>query len=420
MTCPPGGNKGLPINLSGPLTANILSSISGPKSLEFQAAPRATFPTIDSNGVIDETGSTTIRMEGHYYSLAAVQLTTPAHLGYDLPGTTTQSAIAELCLWAKPKQAQQPWLLFSIFVRPGGETNDEGQYLRAALWQSTSFRGSIRDTLSENSISYETCIQLALMSEDDSVAPVLSTQPVRVFVFPSGITLGAEDQKALTKLGTLPAFGIPLSILPEATVGVIKGASSTAAAITDSPDGVLTRVYNTLASVGSDNFTNRFRYLPKTFFPISKKNKNAVSAFKCRPLDPEKDIRIIGGKKVVMMGSGGSGGDLGLDSVLTDMSGSSIPTVSGGSIAGNATTIVAIVIGSVIGFLLASMGLWFLFKYLVRSPTYGASASASLQPPAASVVPVPSAPSPSASGSSASGRSPSLLNMFPPSLPFFI
>lgn len=356
-SCSPEGNKGLPIILQGPITAQSLNSIQSSSFIELKASIRTTFPSYDTGFVFHESSQTTIRGFGETFTLQHAQLFKTTNRSYY---ASTQQPIAEFALFFKAPTLQRIVLFIPVFE--AAKLNVGGNYIASALTRNTAYKGSISQIVGNKSIHYETCIPCKKPSD---------SLKVNVFVLQDGIQLDANTAKALTQAGTLKEFGIPTSVLasPDALTVMIPGTSSPTY---DTSGAALRKVYTTLVSTSSDNFTKRFRFYEKTFLQSTddqQKEKKASTAYKCVPVDTRKNLKKVGDTFVVSLEKDDLDGAQTLQDVVDQQQQGpqgSQTQQQGEDTLSQVSSYVALAIGTSVGAALASGALWLGFRYLVR------------------------------------------------------
>lgn len=106
MSCSASSNTGF-VHFAGPLQPSELKAITVASyfPLTFSFAPRTTVPTLLYNNQIEENIGNTCIYQGKRYHLLSVQLCSPVHKGYRLPGET-QTPVAECVLTYVPSAEQ--------------------------------------------------------------------------------------------------------------------------------------------------------------------------------------------------------------------------------------------------------------------------------------------------------------------------
>lgn len=349
MTCPPESNKGLPLILQGPLTPTILNSIKTPSLIELKSAARTTFPSFDSGFIFNESGATTIRLNGETFSLAHLQIFRSFH------GTTyfdPRISIGELTAWFRSSKGGI--LLASVPIYKTTTNNAGGSYLEAALTKNTDWRGSIGDIFGNRSIHYETCVQYGVA--------ISSIQGLRisVLVFLDGLHIDAPTNTKFMQEGggTLASFGFPATLLPTDSKTV-----QIPPAQFDETINHIRRVYSTLISTGTDNFKSRFRYYESTFIQSAQeKKKKEASAYKCIPLDTKKNLKMVNGKLILSLDDNEIENAGTLENIVNQQNQYANEETN----ISDSATYVALTVGSIAGAALASGLLWLGFRLLVR------------------------------------------------------
>jgi hypothetical protein len=106
MSCSAAGNTGF-IEFAGPIQPSELKAITVTSwfPLTFAFAPRTTIPTLLSGNQIEEGVGNTCIYQGKRYHLVNVQLCSPLHKGYKLPGET-QTPVGECIVTYAPTSDQ--------------------------------------------------------------------------------------------------------------------------------------------------------------------------------------------------------------------------------------------------------------------------------------------------------------------------
>jgi len=351
MSCPPDGNRGLPIILQGPVTQTQINSMKSPSFIELKAAARTTFPSYDATYVFDENSATTIRSSsnnGETYALQHVQIFRLFNGSYH---PTTNAPIAEVTLWYKSLKSNAIILTcVPIFLKAAN--NKGGDYLAAALTKDTSYRGTIGDLYGVKSYEYKTCINYGKNTEN------IEALPVQVIVFLDGIDINSTTNSRF-QTTPLKTFGFPAILLPDISMKTVQRPEKDL----DMNSGSIRSIYSTLVSTGSDQFTSRFRYYEKTFLvsPQEQKKKDA-SAYKCIPIDTKKNMKMVNGKLVVSLDDE----DIDNAGTLQDVVNSQKQDAEEQTDVSDAAAYVALTIGAITGAALASGLLWLGFRLILR------------------------------------------------------
>jgi len=349
--CSPEGNRGLPIILQGPLTPTILNSIKSSSFIELKPSARSTFPSYDDNWVFHESAQTTLRFEAANFTLQHVQLFKTVNRSY-----YDKDPIAEFSLWYKGHGNKVIVTFVPVFLGAAAG----GGYLTAALTKDTLYKGSVSQLYGSKSIHYDTCVGLERKEGHDTT--LTEKIPVNVFVFLEGITIDSPTHTLLQGAGRLKEFGFPATLLPslDSNTIMIPGKTNTL----DKSGSSIRKVYTTLVSTGSDNFTNRFRFYEKTFIQSELEKKKTSTAYKCVAIDASKDLKKIGDKYVVSLDNSETA--LGSAQSLQDIvNQQKLPDEQPVDIS-DAATYLAAAIGTLAGAALASGALWACFRLLLR------------------------------------------------------
>lgn len=348
MSCPPDGNRGLPIILQGPVTQTQINSMKSPSFIELKAAARTTFPSYDSSYVFDENSATTIRASGETYSLQYAQIFRLFNGSYH---PSTNAPIGEFTLWYK-SQTTNAIILTCIPIFLKAANNKGGDYLAAAITNDTSYKGSVGDLYGKKSYEYKTCIKYG-----KDVARI-EALPIQVMVFLDGIEINSSTNSRFQSTA-LKAFGFPAILLPDISAKTVQRPDTDL----DTSSGSIRTVFSTLVSTGSSEFTSRFRYYENTFLVSAQEQKKKdASAYKCVPIDTKKNMKMVNGKLVVSLDDE----DLDNAGTLQDVVQAQQDEAEDESDGSDAATYVAVAIGTVTGAALASGLLWLGFRLILR------------------------------------------------------
>lgn len=351
MSCPPDGNRGLPIILQGPVTQTQINSMKSPSFIELKAAARTTFPSYDNTYVFDENSATTIRSSansGETYSLQHVQIFRLFNGSYH---PITNAPIAEVTLWYK-SQKSNAIILTCVPIFLKAANNKGGQYLAAALEKNTSYKGSVGDLYGLKSYEYKTCIKYG---KDKANIQAL---PVQVIVFLDGIDISSTTHSRF-QTTTLKTFGFPASLLPDISMKTVQRPESDL----DTSSGSIRTVFSSLVSTGSDQFASRFRYYEKTFLVSAQEQKKKdASAYKCIPIDTKKNMKMVNGKLVVSLDDE----DIDNAGTLQDVVNTQKEDAEEVTDVSDTAAYVALTIGAITGAALASGLLWLGFRLILR------------------------------------------------------
>lgn len=358
QTCPPEGNTGLPLSLTGYLLQTNLNFIKSEGTAELKANPRRSYPSIGNNLTFNEQSTTTMRVNGIVHSLQYVQIFRTFNNTYY---PSTNLPIAEMTLWYKSPRSDSIILTcVPIFFNNAPANNDGGNYLAAALIAdaSATYKGSIGDVYGNKSINYETCIQYGTNPTQ------LSGLPVKVFVFLEGIIINsATNTRFMQRNAQMLNFGFPASMLPDPSMKTVQRPGDPPAL--DTSSGNLRIVYSTQLTTSSDLFKDRFRYYEKTFLVSSQEQKKkSASAFKCIPIDTKKNLKMINGKLVVNLEED----DIAAAGSLEDIAAQQKLAVEKPTDTKDIASTAATVVGAVVGTAIASALLWLVVRNIIRKP----------------------------------------------------
>jgi len=364
-SCPPDGNRGLPIIIQGAINSTQLNSIKAPPTIELKPSARTTYPTIDNKFVFNEASMTTMRIGTRTYNLMWSQIIQTINKTY-YTGLGVGEVIAEFVLWFRSGSDKSIYSLF-VPILQGSTLNNGGKYISAALKKDTSYRGSVGDILNKRSINYQTCIEYLLKEG----ATDISTLPINVLVFLDGIVLDVETKNKLIQAGTLPIFGIPVSLLPSVDIQTLTTPSRKLANgkwstfTVDESKSPTRQIFSRLISTGDDSFIKKFVYYPITFITTATENAKkakAASAFKCIPLDPTKHVKNINGAMIIDLDDDTMENAGTLQDEFNTQNADKPDIVA----AGNSGSIVAIVVGTIIGASMAAGVLYLGFRMITR------------------------------------------------------
>uniref|UniRef100_A0A6C0IBW9 Uncharacterized protein n=1 Tax=viral metagenome TaxID=1070528 RepID=A0A6C0IBW9_9ZZZZ len=358
-SCPPDGNRGLPIIIQGTISSTQLDSIKTTSTIELKASARTTYPTFDNKFLFNEDSMTTLRVKGRSYSLMWAQIVQTVNSSY-YTGRGMPTVLAEFVLWFQSSSDKSVYVAFAPILQ-GASLNNGGVYINAALTRDTSYRGSIGNILDKQSINYQTCVEY--MDTDVRSSTVL-TLPINVLIFLDGIIIDSQTKTKFIQAGTLPRFGVPVSLFSGKNIKTLSIPSLTSRSRTlDQSTGPTRPVFSSLISTGSDSFTKKFVYYPITFITTDTETaKRAASAFKCIPLDPTKHVKNVNGAMIIDL----NGDEMENANSLQDEFNTQNAEKPEVSRVNNATTVAGAVIGGIIGFSLAAGLLYFGFRMITR------------------------------------------------------
>jgi hypothetical protein len=313
MACPIDATTGI-LQLAGPITPTQLKGIEvNAAPLTFQFAPRAVPPTLVGN-LIEENSQNTLLYKSIRYELADVQLTHPAHTGYNSIATFLGQPVMEVNLTFFSNQAPKTYpsiLLLVVPVYTAQEQYHTGYFQQLlntdvpAVSIQSLFFDSPSDTVAK-SFSYQTCIDL--VGEGNESPQSLQA---RIFVFPFGASLSQQEATNLYNAaaaatgGGLPPYKLEKGLLGNyATVIQYQVDDEGDKVPTQtSTDGFLAQAS---LSPATERFTNLLQYFTKP--PILSGNVSAdqqqcglpTEDYKCVPFDPTSDLS----GNLVVLGNG--------------------------------------------------------------------------------------------------------------------
>jgi len=304
MFCPSNANTGL-IQLVGPIVSHDISSMTQPTPpLSIRFGPRSTPPTLTSGHRIEEdTSANTCKYGTTQCSLVDVQISKPAHTGYNLPGNT-DTPIAELILSFKAdSEPSSPidisGVLMCLPIYESGLAS-HSEYLNQVFEHDATkpntasleslFYSSDTDT-SQTSFGYRTCF------ETQNSEGRVGSHSLFVNVYPRGIQLPSASYR-------LPSNSLSAYQLPPG----LRGGDATVRTYTVNDDGSKVAkqidnsgvMYTTPLSSCSDSFkSGGFEYFtsPPRRMGSSKFSQKSVGAnkcptigqYKCMPFDQLRD-----------------------------------------------------------------------------------------------------------------------------------
>jgi hypothetical protein len=322
--CPPDGNIGLPIEITGSIGAELLKSITKETTTVFQFMETRTVPmSLSSSGFFDESDKHTIIESGDIYTCIGGQICSPSRQ-IDLLPHSIAASVAELCIWFKKKLNPLETI---VVIIPIYTTNDskyhtnpsigqtylqsmvgvskyinvvaEGGVLMVERKKPKSLNQLINSFETDSAFTYMTCIDL-------KNGKSLST---RVLYFPGSFrvhetwwanwsdkTFETRDANNNSIKGIPPVRKLPISLYSGTEtasryglVNSIKGPTVwSSIGLIDSGS----------ISITDSGFTKRFSYLPIGYRTYSQAVKqkmeedrnNAVSQYRCVRLNPGQDV----------------------------------------------------------------------------------------------------------------------------------
>jgi len=305
MFCPVGVNTGL-IQLVGPIAPSDLNSITVPRApLMINFGPRSTPASLSGNRIDDISGHTcTYNM--NKFSLVDIQIVSPIHTGYNLPGHT-DSPQAELILSFSANStptsiSQLSGLLLCLPIYESSSVSHDlyidqiiqNDPTKASITSLESFFYSSDTDTSQTSFGYKTCFEV---QDSDGI---ISSNSLFVNVYPNGIHLSSGTYQSLfSMLGQqLTTYQVPPGL---------RGGDATVRnyTIDDNGNKVVTQIdgdgiiYISPLSTCTDDFKHRFEYfnvppqrVSSTSSKVMKNTKGTcptVSQYKCIPFDQLRD-----------------------------------------------------------------------------------------------------------------------------------
>jgi hypothetical protein len=290
----PDVNIGL-LTLVGPITQVMINEMkldTSPLSAAF--GPRTTLPSIISNKITEDTASNTCTYRGIQYRLVDVQISSPIHNGYNLPGTNERSQ-AELILTfykasTNPDAFAACILVLPIYITPYTPTYDiylsqiiVGDTQQASYANLQSLFYSNPPGIPQVSFTYKSVFQSTINQRD------FRNTNIYVVVFPRGIhTSQATYNSLLGRIsGGLPLYSMPASVLNGDT-GVVSSYSNKDGAYVPSVINSTGTLPINQYNVTTQPFSNIFQYFlsPPKFSTMSSSSAHCIlpSQYKCMPL----------------------------------------------------------------------------------------------------------------------------------------
>jgi hypothetical protein len=311
MFCAADVNTGL-IQLVGPISSPDLSIITVNRSpLMISFGSRTTAPSLVGNR-IDESGQNTCTSDYKKYTLADVQIASPVHTGFNLPGNTdTPRAELILSFSADSTQSASAQLSGLLLCLPIYESSSSshGEYIDQIIKNDpgvaaiptleTLFYSSDTDT-SQTSFRYTTCFETIDERQE------IHSNSLLIYVFPNGIKLSTTTYQQLFSLlqQSLSTYQLPPGLRGgDSTIRryTIDDNGNKKASMIDS-DGV---IYTTPLSTCTEDFKNRFEYFTKPPSRPQNRSSNTFSSkfastgqntcptvnnYKCVPFDQLQDL----------------------------------------------------------------------------------------------------------------------------------
>lgn len=318
MFCPTDANTGL-IHLVGPISSSDLSDrmITVNKSaLSFSFGVRTTTPTLVGNRIDESSSNHTCKHNHINYNLADIQITSPVHTGFNLPGDLREPQ-AELILSFAPSTSRSSTettsstenltgllVCFPIFV---SSSSVHADYLEQVIKNDPSntviptletLFYSSKDDTSQTSFRYITCFETATESN------YIQSHSLYVHVYPNGVQLSSASYQQLYSLlhQQLTTYQLPPGLRDfESTVRDYK--------MTDDGRKLPTQIdsngviYRTPLSTCSTEFKSRLEYFTKPPKIQGSKSPSSTSSsssssktcptlqqYKCVPFDQLRDV----------------------------------------------------------------------------------------------------------------------------------
>lgn len=322
--CPPDGNIGLPIEITGMIGGELLKSITKETETVFQfMETRATPMSLSSYGFFDESDTNTIIHSGDVYTCIGGQICASSRQIDTLPNSIG-TKVAELCIWFKKKSnpLETIVVIAPIYITDNSKyhTNPSiGQtYLQSMTGASKyinivaedgvrmlerkkpkSLNQLVNSFEKESAFTYITCVDL---KNGKSLS-------VRVLYFPASFrvhnvwwnnwidkTFESNDVNNNIVKGLPPIRKIPIALYSGTETASRYGLVNNIKGPTVwSSLGLIDSGSISITDVG---FTKRFSYLPTGYRTYSQAVKdkmeedrnNAVSQYRCVRLNPGQDV----------------------------------------------------------------------------------------------------------------------------------
>lgn len=279
-TCNPNALQSFPIGVSIPITYDLYYSVRQPLSFDFKWGTRTTPPhfTSSTNGLLDETDTSTVRYNGYTYRLESVQLTDPTHKRWIIPSDVQINNWEDIVL------------TFSYSVL-GSNTTD---YLVVIV--------PIIRVPQAADPSYLTSIGTTGASQQISLSSVIPSGSSTTFAYYATCTRGLGGNVAQNILNIVSVDGLKVTDVSMARIKTVFKNSTTLTTYGGYTPPLAINYSNTPTTLTtSDNFRQHVNTTSNILVPPSAgSNPNPtpidepLEAYKCVPFDPES--QVVNGK----------------------------------------------------------------------------------------------------------------------------
>jgi hypothetical protein len=299
MFCPSDVNTGL-IQLVGPISTPDLKTITVDHApLRVSFGPRSTAPSLIGNR-IDDISQNTCTYHHTKFTLVDIQIVSPIHTGYNLPGNTDTPQAEFVLSFSSNSPASSlatPSGVLICFPIHVSNPASHDAYLDMVIQHDSTV--AVVPTLEsifyeQTSFGYRTCFETV-----DGEHTVHSNS-LFINVYPNGIHLSPSTYQQLFSLlqQQLPTYQVPPGL---------RGGDATVRSYQMDDDGnkTPTRIdtdgvmYFSPLSTCTDDFKNRFEYFTKAVSSMAGSNTSSkvggsgscptVKQYKCVPFDQLRD-----------------------------------------------------------------------------------------------------------------------------------
>jgi hypothetical protein len=282
-TCNPNALQSFPIGVSIPITYDLYYSVLQPLSFDFQWGTRNTPPhfTSSTNGLLDETDTSTVRYNGYTYRLESVQFTDPTHKRWIIPSD------AQINNW------EDIVLTFSYSVLGSNSTD----YLVIIV--------PIIRVPQAADPNYFTSIGTTGNSQQISLKSVIPSGSSTTFAYYATCTNGLGGNVTQNVLNIVSVDGIQVTDLTMARIKTVFKNSTTLNSYGGYTPPLAINYSNTPTTLTtSDKFRQHVNITTNILVvPAAGSNPNPhpvdepLEAYKCVPFDPES--QVVNGKITV-------------------------------------------------------------------------------------------------------------------------
>lgn len=279
--CPPNSLISFPIGLDITPSQAIYESARESILVDFKWSQRSTPPsfvaTSGNSGVLDEVGTgnsnvSTIRFQSENYSLESAQICSATHKNW-LVSATEQSQNMEdfICIFKTDGTTTYKYITFVIPIARSTDATDSPLYLSGLSSETVTGPFSLKDMFPSDPKTqfafYATCLKGSSQAE-------LFTN-MRVFVCTQALIVPATTMKAILNISNISKF--PTFVSPFGTL-------LTPSQISSIGIGFSTYVKTTIDLLNAASARESYQSLDVF------ERSDSTNAYKCVPLDPDKDI----------------------------------------------------------------------------------------------------------------------------------